>query len=99
MIGKERAELVRPVRQDQENVWDEAGLLLDGKQPFADVRRHVREGGNGEAADRDRDRGVHGSPPAVGGNVLQGGLLSVCTLRSWPDKETTPRKGQQSEWS
>ena len=32
VVGEERAELVRPVREDQEHVRDEAGLLLDGER-------------------------------------------------------------------
>jgi hypothetical protein len=50
MVGEEGAELLGPISENQENIGNETGFLLDSEQPFADIRRHVRQGGNREAA-------------------------------------------------
>ena len=50
VVGEERAELVRPVRQREEDVGHEAGLLLHLEDPGADVVGQVgelRERGSG----------------------------------------------------
>ena len=52
VVGEERAEFVRPVRQRQEHVGHEARLLLHLEDPRADVLGQVLELRNGIAADR-----------------------------------------------
>jgi hypothetical protein len=51
MIGKERRELVGPMREHEEDVRNKAGLLLHGKNTRADVFRHLGKLRDGKAAD------------------------------------------------
>jgi hypothetical protein len=52
VIGEKRSELVRPARQDQEHVRDEAGLGAHCLDPLPEIDRQGLEGGDVEAADR-----------------------------------------------
>jgi hypothetical protein len=57
VIGEERAKLVRPVREREKHVGNEACFFLHLEHPRADVLRQVRELRDGIAADGTR---VHG---------------------------------------
>ena len=60
VVGEERAELVGPMRERQEDVRDEAGLFLHLEHPRADVLGQVLELRDRIAADRrPLDRLLH----------------------------------------
>src|SRR5215207_10724289 len=62
VVGHERAELVGPVGEHQEDIGDEAGLLLHFENARADVLWHRIKRWHGVAADRGLGRLSHGAP-------------------------------------
>src|SRR6266404_6178105 len=61
VISAESAEFVRPVRQRQKHVGNEAGFFLHREQACADILRQRVDGGDGKAL---CDRLGHGGIPA-----------------------------------
>jgi hypothetical protein len=57
MVSEEGAELVRPVRQHQKDVGNEAGLFLYREQSLADIVGHRRQRRHRKSADGRRGHG------------------------------------------
>src|SRR6185437_14267006 len=62
MISEEGAELVRPAREREKDIGNEARFFLDRLDPLADVVWQIGEIGDRESADRRR---AHGARPSL----------------------------------